>query len=66
MLAAMYWEEPDRSGHRFGPENDTVMAAVLKEVQTRLGETTPQRSSLGPEKLISPKIGGQQHRPADV
>lgn len=33
MFAALYWEEPDRSGHMFGPDNDTAMGKVLKEVQ---------------------------------
>lgn len=32
MFAALYWEEPDRSGHNFGPENTTAMAKALKEV----------------------------------
>lgn len=32
MFAALYWEEPDRSGHIFGPDNDTAMSQVLKEV----------------------------------
>lgn len=33
MFAALYWEEPDRSGHAFGPDNSTEMAKVMKEVQ---------------------------------
>lgn len=32
MFAALYWEEPDRSGHIFGPDNVTIMGKVLKEV----------------------------------
>lgn len=32
-FAALYWEEPDHSGHMFGPDNDTAMSKVLKEVQ---------------------------------
>lgn len=32
MFAALYWEEPDRSGHIFGPDNTTAMGKVLKEV----------------------------------
>lgn len=39
MFAALYWEEPDRSGHIFGPDNDTAMGRVLKEVRKCLGET---------------------------
>lgn len=37
MFAAMYWEEPDRSGHLFGPDNTTAMAEVLKEVDDNIG-----------------------------
>lgn len=33
MFAALYWEEPDRTGHIFGPDNTTAMAKALKEVQ---------------------------------
>ncbi|CAN9498097.1 unnamed protein product [Ophioblennius macclurei] len=36
-FAALYWEEPDRSGHRFGPENTTAMAKALKEVDDNIG-----------------------------
>ncbi|XP_044200648.1 bis(5'-adenosyl)-triphosphatase enpp4 isoform X1 [Thunnus albacares] len=37
MFAALYWEEPDRSGHIFGPDNTTAMAKVLKEVDDNIG-----------------------------
>ncbi|XP_061571576.1 bis(5'-adenosyl)-triphosphatase enpp4 [Cololabis saira] len=37
MFAALYWEEPDRSGHAFGPDNVTAMAKVLKEVDDNVG-----------------------------
>lgn len=36
-FAALYWEEPDRSGHLFGPDNTTAMAKVLKEVDDNIG-----------------------------
>ncbi|XP_042368795.1 bis(5'-adenosyl)-triphosphatase enpp4 [Plectropomus leopardus] len=36
-FAAMYWDEPDRSGHLFGPDNDTAMSQVLKEVDDHIG-----------------------------
>ncbi|KAG8004621.1 Bis(5'-adenosyl)-triphosphatase enpp4 [Nibea albiflora] len=36
-FAALYWEEPDRSGHLFGPENTTAMSKVLKEVDDNIG-----------------------------
>ncbi|KAM9835796.1 bis(5'-adenosyl)-triphosphatase enpp4 [Aulostomus maculatus] len=37
MFAALYWEEPDRSGHAFGPDNATAMGKVLKEVDDNIG-----------------------------
>ncbi|XP_028255909.1 bis(5'-adenosyl)-triphosphatase enpp4 [Parambassis ranga] len=37
MFAALYWEEPDRSGHIFGPDNATAMAKALKEVDDNIG-----------------------------
>ncbi|KAM9830512.1 bis(5'-adenosyl)-triphosphatase enpp4 [Syngnathus typhle] len=37
MFAAIYWEEPDRSGHRFGPENTTAIGKALKEVDDNIG-----------------------------
>uniref|UniRef100_A0A3P9I7W9 bis(5'-adenosyl)-triphosphatase n=1 Tax=Oryzias latipes TaxID=8090 RepID=A0A3P9I7W9_ORYLA len=37
MFTALYWEEPDRSGHIFGPDNTTAMAKVLKEVDDNIG-----------------------------
>lgn len=33
MLAVLYWEEPDRSGHIFGPDDDVAMGKALKEVE---------------------------------
>ncbi|KAM7365390.1 hypothetical protein PAMP_016322 [Pampus punctatissimus] len=37
MFAALYWEEPDRSGHIFGPDNTTAMGKALKEVDDNIG-----------------------------
>ncbi|XP_071320468.1 bis(5'-adenosyl)-triphosphatase enpp4 [Trachinotus anak] len=37
MFAALYWEEPDRSGHKFGPDNITAMGKALKEVDDNIG-----------------------------
>ncbi|CAL8290223.1 unnamed protein product [Lota lota] len=37
MFAALYWEEPDMSGHRFGPDNTTAMAEALREVDDHVG-----------------------------
>lgn len=36
-FAALYWEEPDRSGHLFGPDNTTAMSKVLQEVDDNIG-----------------------------
>ncbi|KAB5562166.1 hypothetical protein PHYPO_G00014870 [Pangasianodon hypophthalmus] len=36
-FAALYWEEPDNTGHIYGPENTTMMAKVLKEVDDHVG-----------------------------
>ncbi|CAG06345.1 unnamed protein product, partial [Tetraodon nigroviridis] len=37
MFAALYWEEPDASGHKFGPDNTTAMSSALKEVDDNVG-----------------------------
>lgn len=37
MFSTLYWEEPDRSGHMFGPDNTTAMAKALKEVDDNIG-----------------------------
>ncbi|KAM6945332.1 bis(5'-adenosyl)-triphosphatase enpp4 [Aplochiton taeniatus] len=36
-FAALYWEEPDRTGHIYGPDNTTAMAQALKEVDAAVG-----------------------------
>nr|XP_061803442.1 bis(5'-adenosyl)-triphosphatase enpp4-like [Nerophis lumbriciformis] len=36
-FAALYWEEPDRSGHIYGPENTSAIGKVLKEVDDNIG-----------------------------
>ncbi|XP_029308079.1 LOW QUALITY PROTEIN: bis(5'-adenosyl)-triphosphatase enpp4 [Cottoperca gobio] len=36
-FAALYWEEPDRTGHIFGPDNVTAMSKALKEVDDNIG-----------------------------
>lgn len=36
-FAALYWEEPDKSGHKYGPENTTMMSQVLKKVDDDIG-----------------------------
>uniref|UniRef100_UPI0037E7DDE9 bis(5'-adenosyl)-triphosphatase enpp4 n=1 Tax=Semicossyphus pulcher TaxID=241346 RepID=UPI0037E7DDE9 len=36
-FAALYWEEPDRSGHFYGPDNTNAMAKALQEVDDNIG-----------------------------
>lgn len=37
-FATLYWEEPDASGHKYGPEDKENMHRVLKEVDGHIGE----------------------------
>ncbi|XP_068165707.1 bis(5'-adenosyl)-triphosphatase enpp4 isoform X2 [Antennarius striatus] len=37
MFAALYWEEPDTSGHLLGPDDTPAMSKVLKEVDDHIG-----------------------------
>ncbi|NXO63213.1 ENPP4 triphosphatase, partial [Phainopepla nitens] len=36
-FAALYWEEPDASGHKYGPEDRQHMRGVLEEVDKHVG-----------------------------
>ncbi|XP_053140059.1 bis(5'-adenosyl)-triphosphatase ENPP4 [Hemicordylus capensis] len=36
-FAILYWEEPDASGHKYGPEDTKNMTKVLKEVDKLIG-----------------------------
>lgn len=36
-FATLYWEEPDKTGHIYGPDNTTMMAKTLKEVDDHVG-----------------------------
>ncbi|XP_076835232.1 bis(5'-adenosyl)-triphosphatase enpp4 [Brachyhypopomus gauderio] len=46
-FAALYWEEPDRTGHIYGPENTTEMARALKEVDDHVGLLMEQLNQTG-------------------
>lgn len=46
-FAALYWEEPDWSGHKYGPENTTEMAKALKEVDSHIGFLMKQLNETG-------------------
>ncbi|XP_074093193.1 bis(5'-adenosyl)-triphosphatase ENPP4 isoform X2 [Macrotis lagotis] len=46
-FATLYWEEPDASGHKYGPENKEKMSAVLKEVDDHIGHLVHKLKTLG-------------------
>ncbi|XP_073682818.1 bis(5'-adenosyl)-triphosphatase enpp4 [Garra rufa] len=46
-FAALYWEEPDRSGHIHGPDNTKEMTRVLKEVDDYIGYLMEQLNKTG-------------------
>ncbi|KAM6185128.1 bis(5'-adenosyl)-triphosphatase ENPP4-like [Rhynchocyon petersi] len=37
-FATLYWEEPDASGHKYGPEDKENMSKVLKEIDNHIGD----------------------------
>ncbi|XP_026085819.1 bis(5'-adenosyl)-triphosphatase enpp4-like [Carassius auratus] len=46
-FSTLYWEEPDRSGHMYGPDNTTEMSRVLKEVDGHIGFLMEQLNRTG-------------------
>uniref|UniRef100_A0A6I8NMY4 bis(5'-adenosyl)-triphosphatase n=2 Tax=Ornithorhynchus anatinus TaxID=9258 RepID=A0A6I8NMY4_ORNAN len=46
-FATLYWEEPDASGHKYGPEGTEQMRAVLKEVDNHVGNLVQKLKALG-------------------
>ncbi|XP_066524376.1 bis(5'-adenosyl)-triphosphatase enpp4 isoform X2 [Hoplias malabaricus] len=46
-FATLYWEEPDHTGHTFGPENTTEMRKALKEVDENIGLLMQQLNETG-------------------
>lgn len=46
-FAALYWEEPDASGHKYGPEDRGNMSRVLKEIDDLIGELVYKLKMLG-------------------
>ncbi|XP_051501874.1 bis(5'-adenosyl)-triphosphatase enpp4-like [Myxocyprinus asiaticus] len=46
-FASLYWEEPDRSGHHYGPDNATEMARVLTDVDNLVGVLMEQLNKTG-------------------
>ncbi|KAM8871536.1 bis(5'-adenosyl)-triphosphatase enpp4 [Synchiropus picturatus] len=47
IFAAVYYEEPDRSGHIFGPEDDVAMGKALKEVDDHVGLLISELERIG-------------------
>lgn len=46
-FAALYWEEPDHTGHMYGPDNTLEMTKVLKEVDNNIGLLMEQLQQAG-------------------
>ncbi|XP_034377805.1 bis(5'-adenosyl)-triphosphatase ENPP4 isoform X2 [Arvicanthis niloticus] len=46
-FATLYWEEPDVSGHKYGPEDKENMRRVLKEVDDLIGDLVLKLKELG-------------------
>ncbi|XP_066107909.1 bis(5'-adenosyl)-triphosphatase ENPP4 isoform X1 [Saccopteryx bilineata] len=46
-FATLYWEEPDASGHKYGPEDKKNMSKVLKEVDDLIGDLVYKLKMLG-------------------
>ncbi|CAK6446928.1 unnamed protein product [Pipistrellus nathusii] len=46
-FAALYWEEPDASGHKYGPEDKVNMSRVLKEIDDLIGDLVHKLKILG-------------------
>lgn len=46
-FAALYWEEPDHTGHLYGPDNSAEMGKALKEVDDNVGLLMEQLQQAG-------------------
>lgn len=46
-FAALYWEEPDASGHRYGPDDKGNMSRVLREVDDLVGDLVHKLKTAG-------------------
>ncbi|EHB10895.1 Ectonucleotide pyrophosphatase/phosphodiesterase family member 4 [Heterocephalus glaber] len=46
-FATLYWEEPDASGHKYGPEDKENMRRVLKEIDDHIGDLVQKLKVLG-------------------
>ncbi|NWJ10477.1 ENPP4 triphosphatase, partial [Crypturellus undulatus] len=46
-FATLYWEEPDASGHKYGPDDTENMRKVLEQVDNHIGFLTKKLKALG-------------------
>lgn len=46
-FATLYWEEPDASGHKYGPEDKDSMRRVLKKIDDLIGDLIHKLKMLG-------------------
>uniref|UniRef100_A0A8B9SCF3 bis(5'-adenosyl)-triphosphatase n=1 Tax=Apteryx owenii TaxID=8824 RepID=A0A8B9SCF3_APTOW len=46
-FATLYWEEPDVSGHKYGPDDTENMRKVLEQVDNHIGFLTNKLKALG-------------------
>ncbi|XP_027627890.1 bis(5'-adenosyl)-triphosphatase ENPP4 isoform X2 [Tupaia chinensis] len=46
-FATLYWEEPDASGHKYGPEDKENMSRVLREIDDHVGDLVQRLKMLG-------------------
>ncbi|KAM9616745.1 bis(5'-adenosyl)-triphosphatase ENPP4 isoform X2 [Harpia harpyja] len=46
-FATLYWEEPDASGHKYGPDDTENMRKVLEEVDNHIGFLTNKLKAFG-------------------
>ncbi|XP_065586506.1 bis(5'-adenosyl)-triphosphatase ENPP4 [Cyrtonyx montezumae] len=46
-FAALYWEEPDASGHKYGPDDTEHMRRVLEQVDEHIGFLTSKLKASG-------------------
>ncbi|XP_004710937.1 bis(5'-adenosyl)-triphosphatase ENPP4 [Echinops telfairi] len=52
-FATLYWEEPDASGHKYGPEDTKHMSSVLKKVDDHIGDLVHKLKMLGLWKTLN-------------
>ncbi|KAJ0062459.1 hypothetical protein NL108_013442 [Boleophthalmus pectinirostris] len=46
-FAALYWEQPDAAGHKYGPDNTTILGEILKQVDDDIGLVVSELKQAG-------------------